>query len=101
MAEFITIANINELLPGQCRVIQVSNRTLALFNVAGAYYATDNACLHNGGSLGDGILNGEMIICPLHDWQFNVITGESPLDKAVKVETFDVQVSGENVQVKI
>ncbi len=54
MAEFITIANQDELKPGECKIVEARGKTLALYNVEGTFYATDNTCLHQGGPLGDG-----------------------------------------------
>jgi nitrite reductase (NADH) small subunit/3-phenylpropionate/trans-cinnamate dioxygenase ferredoxin subunit len=101
MAEFVTVANIDELKPGECKVVEVKGRTLALYNVDGTYYATDNTCLHRGGPLGEGALDGNIITCPWHGWQYDVTTGENTLDPNTKVQKFEVQVAGQQVQVKI
>lgn len=51
-------------------------REVALFNVEGTLHCTDNICPHVQGPLGDGHLEGEIVTCPWHGWQFNVRTGE-------------------------
>ncbi len=101
MAEFVTVANKDELKPGECKVVEVKGRTLALYNVDGTYFATDNTCLHRGGPLGEGDLDGNIITCPWHGWQYDVTTGENTFDPNTKVQKFEVQVAGEQVQVKI
>lgn len=101
MAEFVTIAHIDDLKLGECKVVEAKARTLALYNVNGTYYATDNTCLHRGGPLGEGDLDDKMITCPWHGWQYDVTTGENTSDPNSKVETIEVKVEGDNVQVKI
>ncbi len=101
MADFVTIAHIDELKPGECKVVEAKKKTIALYNVEGKYYATDNTCLHRNGPLGEGELDGNIITCPWHGWQYNVMTGENTFDPNMKVETFQVKIEGQNVQVKI
>lgn len=99
MAEFITVARKEELRPGECKVVEVKDWQLALYNVDGTFYATDNTCLHRGGPLGDGDLDGQIITCPWHGWQYDVTTGENTFDPAENVKTFEVKVVGDDVQI--
>ncbi|NIR50823.1 Rieske 2Fe-2S domain-containing protein [candidate division KSB1 bacterium] len=101
MAEYVTVAKKDELKPGECKVVEAKDKTLALYNVDGTYYATDNTCLHRGGPLGDGDLDGRIITCPWHGWEYDVTTGENTFDPSSKVEPFEVKIDGQNVQVKI
>ncbi len=101
MAEFITVASLSELPPGTARVIEVKDKTIALYNVAGAMYATDNTCLHQGGPLGEGQLIGEVIVCPWHQWEYNVHTGELLGDSSVRLTTYPVQIVGNDIKVAV
>ncbi|HUI40972.1 MAG TPA: Rieske 2Fe-2S domain-containing protein [Terriglobia bacterium] len=101
MANFIKCANLSDLAPGACRVAEAAGRQVALFNVDGAIYCLDNTCLHRGGPLGDGTLEGDVVTCPWHAWQYNVRTGENLFDSAVKVATYAVQVDGDDVKVAL
>lgn len=101
MTEFVSIAHIDDLKPGECKIVEAKDRTIALYNVDGTYYATDNTCLHRQGPLGEGELDEEIITCPWHGWQYNVTTGENTFDPSMKVETFEVKIEGNNVNVKI
>ena len=101
MAELITIANQDELKPGECKVVEADGMTIALYNVEGTFYATDNTCLHQSGPLGDGDLDGKIITCPWHFWQFDVTTGENIVDPNTKVKCFQVQVAREKIQLRI
>jgi nitrite reductase (NADH) small subunit len=101
MGRFVRVAGTNELSPGQGMIAQAEGREIALFNVGGHFFAIDNTCLHRGGPLGEGELQDQTVTCPWHGWQFNVTTGESAVNPAVKVQTFPVQVEGGNVLVEI
>ena len=101
MAEFIIVANPDELKPGECKVVEADGKKLALYNVEGTFYATDNTCLHQGGPLGDGDLEGKIITCPWHFWQFDVTTGENTEAPNAKLKCFQVQVKRDKVELKI
>ncbi|MGH2727245.1 MAG: Rieske (2Fe-2S) protein, partial [Actinomycetota bacterium] len=58
MADFVKVAGVDDVPPGTGKVVQAGSRTLALFNVDGAFYALDNTCLHRGGPVGEGDLEG-------------------------------------------
>lgn len=101
MSDFITCANIEDLRSGECKVVAVNDKNLALYNVNGKFHVTQNSCLHQGGPLGDGILDGETVTCPWHDWQFNVISGKNSVNENVQLQTFEVKIDGEEIRVKI
>jgi nitrite reductase/ring-hydroxylating ferredoxin subunit len=82
-------------------VVVAGDRELALFNVDGRYYAIDNACVHQGGPLGEGTLDGSIVTCPWHGWRYDVRTGENPLDDRFRVACFPVRVEGTSVLVEI
>lgn len=71
------VAKADALFPGEACVVRVGYEEYALYNVAGRYFATSNRCPHQGGSLGEGFLEGRKIICPLHGWEFDVETGKA------------------------
>jgi 3-phenylpropionate/trans-cinnamate dioxygenase ferredoxin component len=97
----IPITNLCELEPGTCRSVEVDGIGVALFNVEGTIYALSNTCPHAGGPLGEGKLNGELVECPWHGWQYNVRTGERPENPDFKVACYPVQVDGNLILVTI
>jgi nitrite reductase/ring-hydroxylating ferredoxin subunit len=79
--------------PGSCVKGMLEGREVAIFNVDGQFYATQNDCTHLGGPLCEGSLAGEVVTCPWHGSQFNVRTGEVVMDPAEEpIETFPVEV---------
>ncbi len=61
---------------GEARKVEAGELTLAVFNVDGAFYVTNDACTHGPGSLSEGFLDGDQIECNFHQGVFNVRTGE-------------------------
>ena len=74
---FVRVIAAADLAPGACTEVAVEGRALALYNVGGQFYATANQCLHRGGPLGQGMLDGTAVWCPWHAWSWDVRTGEN------------------------
>jgi len=101
MPEFFKVATLSELAAGTCKPVEAGGKVIALFNVEGSVYALDNTCLHRGGPLGQGTLNGDVVTCPLHMWEYNVRSGEKVNSPGVKVATYPVQVEGDEIKVAV
>ena len=84
-----------------CVAVDVDGKKIAIFNVEGEFFAVDNTCLHKGGPLGEGSLEGCIVTCPWHAWQYDVKTGENQFDKEIKVKTFKVEVKGSDIMVDV
>ncbi|UVT20171.1 MAG: Rieske 2Fe-2S domain-containing protein [Nitrospira sp.] len=99
MAEFIRIAAVADVKPGHGVVAEVNGKSLAVFNVEGDIRAIDNTCCHREGPLGEGELEGNVVTCPWHGWQFNVTTGACLNNPSAKVLAYEVQIEGDDVKV--
>jgi nitrite reductase/ring-hydroxylating ferredoxin subunit len=99
MAEFVKVADVNDVKPGTGMVADVNGHQVAVFNVDGTYHAIDNVCVHRGGPLGEGDLNGEVVTCPWHGWEFNVKTGGCVNNPSACVKSFQVKVEGADIKV--
>src|SRR5205823_11827297 len=95
---FVRTAKTNEITPGTIREFQVEGKTVALANIGGKYYAINNTCLHRGGPLGQGVLNGTIVTCPWHGWEYDVATGKVKQNPAVGVDCYPVEVRGEDIR---
>ncbi len=73
----------------------------ALCNVGGEVRAISGLCPHQGGPLGEGVLNGGMISCPWHMWEFDSATGACTFNENVRVPVYAVQVEAGEVLVNI
>ncbi len=97
----VKVARAADIEPGQGRVVEAGGRTLALFNIEGRLYAIDNTCLHRGGPLGEGDLDGRVVTCPWHAWRWDVTTGANVNNPAVKVACIPVSVEAGEVFVEL
>jgi nitrite reductase (NADH) small subunit len=101
MAEFVRVAGMADVKPGQGIVAEVNGKTLAVFNVDGNFHAIDNTCIHRGGPLGEGDVDGNVVTCPWHGWQYNVATGACVNNPSAKVDVYQVKVEGTDVKVLV
>jgi 3-phenylpropionate/trans-cinnamate dioxygenase ferredoxin component len=101
-AEFVTLAETTEVAPGQVKVYEVQGRRIALCNVDGAFYAIDDVCTHDGGSLDQGELEGYQIECPRHGARFDVRNGRVlALPAVMPVRSYPVLVEDGVVKAKV
>jgi len=100
MSDWVTVAKVGELAPGEWRVVNVEDVPIAVFNLGGEYYAIEDVCTHDGGQLTGGTIAGDEIVCPRHGAHFCIRTGEvlsapayEPTAKfPVRVERGEIQV---------
>ncbi len=101
MGNLMKVAQVSDLPPGEGKVVEVEGQPIALFNVDGIFHAIHNTCLHRGGPLGEGDLEGAVVTCPWHGWQYDVTNGNKVRNPDVKVASFKVQVEGSDVLVEL
>ncbi|MBA3753445.1 MAG: Rieske (2Fe-2S) protein [Nitrospira sp.] len=101
MGELIRIAGTTDVKPGSGMVAEVNGKAIALFNLDGAFYAIDNTCVHRGGPLGEGDVEGEVVTCPWHNWQFNEKTGACVNNPSAKVTPDEVTIEGADIKVRL
>ena len=102
MSDFIKVAETSEIPVGRVKVVVVGDKRIALCNVDGEFFAIDDLCTHDGGSLDQGELEGDVIECPRHGARFNVRTGKVLALPAVKpLNTYPLRVEGSEIQVAV
>lgn len=99
MARYIDVLKVGALEESKGTTVFVNDRDIALYKYEGQFYALDNTCVHRGGQLGDGWMDGPNVICPLHQWDYDVKTGVSRYNPKEFVNTFPVRISGDSVQI--
>jgi len=93
------VGRIDDLSPGGCVSFELPDgNELAVYNVDGEFYATENSCPHRGAPLHDGVLCGHIIECGLHGWQFDVRTGEC-LTVPDRIKTYQVLVEDDLIKI--
>ena len=97
MAGFVKVCKKGDLAAGSGKTVDVNGKAVAVFNVEGAFYAIDDTCVHRGGPLGEGEVDGKIVACPWHGWRYDVTTGVNQLNPAVTVAKYEVKVEGDDV----
>ena len=101
MAEYRTVCTIDELPVGEGRLFEWEGRSIGVFHGTDGYYAMDDTCLHAGGPLHEGGVQGTTVICPWHHWEFDLKDGSCSLNPYHKLETYEVRVQDGTVQVLV
>ncbi len=97
MSEFIKVAKISDLAPGEKILVEYDDEDVGLFNLDGEFYAISDICTHDDGPLVEGELEGECIVCPRHGARFNLKTGAQTMPAFSPVPRFDVKIEGDNI----
>lgn len=98
---FVKVGSLAELPPGSVMEAAVGDNTYAICNVGGELHAYDGVCPHAGGPLGEGILDGDRLICPWHAWEYDCRTGVNDYDENVKLAKFPVKSEGDDVLIDV
>lgn len=99
-SDFVRVADISEVPPGDMLLVDVGEDQVLLVNIEGNIHACDDICSHSYASLSEGDLSGNEVQCPLHGAIFNVVTGAvltPPASEALR--TFQVRVEGSEILV--
>ena len=72
----LELCNTDDVAPGTALKVEIDDLVLAVYNVDGAFYVTDDCCTHGPGSLSEGYIEGDVVECNFHNGQFNIRTGE-------------------------
>ena len=109
------VARVAEIRPGECRLVEVKQRSIGLFNVNGTIVAVLNVCPHElapvcRGRVGGTTLpsppgeyrwgrDGEILACPWHGWEFDMLTGRALADKRVRLRLYPVSIEDDTVYI--
>lgn len=88
----------SEVAPGSARAFAVGDKMLAVFNIDGTFYVTDDECTHAAASLADGMIDGDVIECCMHMGSFHIPSGkvvEPPCE--VPLRTYQVVLRDDGV----
>ncbi|KAA9023960.1 nitrite reductase small subunit NirD [Niallia endozanthoxylica] len=96
----VKVAKVSEMPKNIGKTIKIGVNEIALFHLeSGEFRAIENRCPHKGGVLVEGIVSGDYVFCPMHDWKISVVDGlvQKPDNGCVK--TFQVEVDHEDVYI--
>jgi nitrite reductase/ring-hydroxylating ferredoxin subunit len=111
------VARASEIGPGEVRLVEVKRHSIGLFNVAGRFVAALNVCPHElapvcRGRVGGTTLpsaageyrwgrEGEILTCPWHGWEFDLLTGRALADPRIRLRLYPVTVEDDTVYVTL
>lgn len=101
MSQSIRVASVQDIPAGTGIEVTAARRVIALFHVEGTFFAIDGVCAHAGGPVGTGELNGCIVTCPWHGWQYDVSTGRHCLTENISQQPFPVTVQDGEVFVEL
>lgn len=102
MSEWLKVCDRQDLpAEGQAREFSVAGRTLCVATIAGQPRALDNVCPHRGGPLAEGVVEHGKIICPWHQFEFDLATGEAVHSPTLKALTYTLRLVDDQVMVEI
>ena len=101
MPEFVKVADRAGVHVNSGKAFTVNGKEIALFNIDGAFHAIDNTCIHQGGPLGEGELEGTVVTCPWHAWQFDVTSGKLTTGAGAGVACYACRIECDDVLVAV
>ncbi len=110
MGKFLRICSVHEIPAGTGKMIKVGDKLIAIFNLNGNFYATDDTCPHEGGPLSSVSVEGENVSCPWHGATFHIKSGRTleppagekmgpPVDRGIAC--YPVRILGVELEIEI
>ncbi len=96
---WIYVGNLQDISSPSGRLFRNQNgKEIGVFHLSdGRVLAVDNHCPHRKGPLTEGIVSGQHVFCPLHDWKIDLVSGEAQAPDSGCVKTFPVKLEGEKI----
>jgi len=102
MPGYTKLTTQSELPPeGEAKEFRLGDKVICVANVNGVVSAMDNVCLHRGGPLGQGVIEGNKLVCPWHGWQYDPKTGQAAQNPNAKVAVYPLKVENEDVMIEL
>jgi 3-phenylpropionate/trans-cinnamate dioxygenase ferredoxin subunit len=99
---FVEIASETDLPNGERLFVEIEGLPIVIFNIAGQLFAIGDVCSHDNGPLGDGLLDGNLIVCPRHGAEFDIRTGKAvTLPAVVDIPAYPVLVVDGKIEIGI
>jgi len=110
MDNYVRVCSVEEVPPGTAKMFKVGVKAIAVFNLNGAFFATEESCPHEGGPLSCGVIQGESVTCPVHGATFHIKSGKAleppagekmgpPVDRGIVC--YPLRVVGKKVEIEI
>ena len=82
--------------------MEIEGLPIVIFNIAGQFFAIGDVCSHDNGPLGDGMIDGNLVVCPRHGAEFDIRTGKAvTLPAVVDIPAYPVRVVDGKIEIGI
>jgi nitrite reductase/ring-hydroxylating ferredoxin subunit len=99
---YASLCKAAEVEEGHAIKVEKNGLTLAVFNIDGEYFVTNDACTHGPGSLSEGYIDGDSVECDFHNGAFNIRTGEVVAPPCmIPLKTYKTHLEGDEVTIEI
>lgn len=100
---WVAVCRRQDIPPGRGWPVQVGDLRIAVFETSGGLRAVENVCRHIGNPIDDGHVQGEVLTCPWHGWQYDLATGHhlTVFGRRSGLRTFDVRAEGDDILVDV
>ncbi len=85
---------------GRVKTVDLPRARLAVGRAADGFFAVDDTCPHAGASLGEGLVDGDLLVCPLHAYAYHLRSGRCEEDGS-QVRTYAVRVESDQLEVEL
>jgi NAD(P)H-dependent nitrite reductase small subunit len=100
--KLVTVGRVEDVPEGRGATIELQDgKELALYNVAGRFYAVENFCPHKGAPLAEGRLTDHSVECDWHGWRFDIRSGACLNRASEPVETYEVVVEDGWIKIRV
>jgi len=99
--EYVPVLDEKELQEGKMKRLSIEGTPLLLIKQQGKIFAIDNRCPHQGCAFSGGTLDGLVLVCPCHEWRFNLETGEYEEEPLMKLTKFNWRVEAGKIWIKL
>lgn len=102
MPDFVKFTSQSELpAANEAKEFLCGSKEICIANVNGEYSAMDNVCLHQGGPLGQGMVENGKVVCPWHGWEWDPKTGCAAHNANARVAVYPIKIENGDVLVEI
>lgn len=93
----VAVATVTEIPDGERKIVQMDGLSIGVFHHRGAWIALRNSCVHQGGPVATGSLEGDVLTCPWHGYQFDVRSGHCLTDPHAELDRYPVTLEGDTL----
>lgn len=97
----VAVAQTADIPDGERKIVTVDGRSIGVFHHNGQWYALRNSCLHRGGPVCTGPLDGDTLTCPWHGFQYDITTGEFLSDRSACLDSYAVLIDNGSVMLEV